>query len=67
MSHSYNTNLDKNSANFIPLTPLSFLDKAAYVYPNRTAVVHGSERYTWKQEYARCRKLASALKKRGIR
>jgi fatty-acyl-CoA synthase len=67
MAHSYNTHLDKNAANFTPLTPLSFLDKAAYVYPNRTAVVHGAERYTWKEEYARCRKLASALKKIGIR
>ena len=66
MSHSYNTDLDKNSANFTPLTPLSFLDKAAYVYPNRIAVVHGAQRTTWKDEYLRCRKLASALKKRGI-
>ena len=67
MSHSYDSHLDKNSANFTPLTPLSFLDKAAYVYPNRIAVVHGAERYTWKDEYVRCRKLASALKKFGIR
>ena len=66
MSHSYNTHLEKNSANFTPLTPLSFLDKAAYVYPDRVAVVHGTERYTWKQEYVRCRKLASALHKLGI-
>ena len=66
MSHSYNTHLDKNSANFTPLTPLSFLDKAAYVYPQRIAVVHGAQRTTWKDEYLRCRKLASALKKRGI-
>ena len=66
MSHAYNTHLDKNSANFTPLTPLSFLDKAAYVYPNRIAVVHGAQRTTWKDEYLRCRKLASALKKRGI-
>ena len=67
MSHSYDSHLDKNGANFTPLTPLSFLDKAAYVYPNRIAVVHGAERYTWKDEYVRCRKLASALKKLGIR
>ena len=67
MSHSYDSHLDKNSANFTPLTPLSFLDKAAYVYPNRIAVVHGAERYTWKDEYGRCRKLASTLKKLGIR
>ncbi len=66
MAHSYNTHLDKNAANFTPLTPLSFLDKAAYVYPNRTAVVHGAQRYTWKEEYTRCRKLASALAKIGI-
>ena len=66
MSHAYNTHLDKNSANFTPLTPLSFLDKAAYVYPHRIAVVHGAERTTWKEEYVRCRQLASALKKRGI-
>ena len=66
MSHAYNTHLDKNSANFTALTPLSFLDKAAYVYPQRIAVVHGAERTTWKDEYLRCRKLASALKKRGI-
>ena len=66
MSHAYDTHLDKNSANFTPLTPLSFLDKAAYVYPDRIAVVHGKERYTWKEQYVRCRKLASALRKRGI-
>ena len=66
MSHAYDTDLDKNSANFTPLTPLSFLDKAAYVYPNRLAVVHGAERYTWKEQYARCRRLASALRKHGI-
>ena len=66
MSHAYNTHLDKNAANFVPLTPLSFLDKAAYVYPNRLAVVHGAERYSWKEVYTRCRKLASALKKRGM-
>ena len=66
MSHAYDTDLDKNSANFVPLTPLSFLDKAAYVYPNRLAVVHGDERYTWQQQYRRCRQLASALQKHGI-
>jgi fatty-acyl-CoA synthase len=66
MTHAYDTQLDKNGANFIPLTPLSFLDKAAYVYPHRVAVVHGDERYTWAEEYVRCRRLASALKRRGI-
>ncbi len=66
MSHSYNTHLDKNSANFTPLTPLSFLDKASYVYPHRIAVVHGAECTTWKEEYVRCRQLASALHKLGV-
>ena len=66
MSHSYNTHLDKNSANFTPLTPLSFLDKASYVYPHRIAVVHGAECITWKEEYVRCRQLASALHKLGV-
>ena len=66
MNHPYNTHLAKNAANHIPLTPLSFLDKAAYVYPRRLAVVHGAERYSWTEVYTRCRKLASALKKRGM-
>ena len=66
MNHPYNTHLAKNAANHIPLTPLSFLDKAAYVYPRRLAVVHGAERYSWAEVYTRCRKLASALKKRGM-
>jgi fatty-acyl-CoA synthase len=67
MTNPYNLDLDKNAANYTPLTPLSFLDKAAYVYPERLAVVHGDERYTWKEIYTRCRRLASALSKRGIR
>ena len=45
----YDTNLDKNPANFAPLTPLVFLDWAADVYPDRLAVVHGSRRYSWAQ------------------
>ena len=62
----YEQDLGKNPANYAPLTPLSFLERAAYVYPERVSVVHGKERYTWKGTYARCRRLASALKKRGI-
>ena len=63
---AYLTGLDKNQANHTPLTPLTFIERAAYVYPDKPSVVHGSERYTWKQTYARCRRLASALAKRGI-
>jgi fatty-acyl-CoA synthase len=58
--------LDKNPANHVPLTPLSFIERSAQVYPERLAVAHGSERYTWSETYARCRRLASALAQRGI-
>src|SRR3954447_14475792 len=63
---AYLQGLDKNQANYAPLTPLTFIERAAYVYPDRLAVVHGTDRWTWKQTYARCRRLASALSRRGI-
>ena len=63
---AYLTGLDRNAANYAPLTPLTFLERAAYVYPDRLSVVHGDERYSWKQTYARCRRLASALARRGV-
>jgi 3-(methylthio)propionyl---CoA ligase len=66
MAHPYAKDLEKNPANYAPLTPLSFIERSAYVYPERLAVVHGKERYTWKETYARCRRLASALAKRGV-
>jgi 3-(methylthio)propionyl---CoA ligase len=62
----YETDLDKSPANYAPLTPLGFIERAAYVYPDRLAVVHGARRFTWAQTYARCRRLASALAQRGI-
>jgi fatty-acyl-CoA synthase len=65
-TNPYQTGLDKNQANYVALTPLSFIDRSAYVYPDRTAVIHGRRRYTWKETYARCRRLASALARRGI-
>ncbi|MFQ5775440.1 MAG: acyl-CoA synthetase, partial [Kiloniellaceae bacterium] len=58
--------LGKTAANFAPLTPLSFLARTAEVYPARTAVIHGAARRTWEETYARCRRLASALRQRGI-
>jgi len=58
--------LEKNLANYVPLSPLSFLRRAAAVYPERLAVVHGDRLHTWRQIYARCRRLASALQRRGI-
>jgi len=62
----YELNLPKNPANYQPLTPLSFLERSAGVYPNHTAIIHGSQRFTYAQFYARCRRLASALKQLGI-
>ncbi len=62
----YELDLDRNAANYAPLTPLAFIERAAYVYPQRLAVVHGARRYTWAENYARCRRLASALARRGI-
>jgi fatty-acyl-CoA synthase len=65
-ANPYEQDLERNPANYAPLTPLSFLERAAYVYPGRTSVIHGARRYTWKETYARCRRLASALARRGI-
>ena len=63
----YETNLDKNNANFVPLTPLSFLERAKDIYPNYEAVVYESRKYTWSEVYKRCIKFASALDKLGIK
>jgi fatty-acyl-CoA synthase len=65
-SNPFETDLDKNPANYAPLTPLGFIERAAHVHPRRTAVIHGARRYDWAGTYARCRRLASALARRGI-
>ena len=49
----FDHNLEKNPANYCALTPLSFLERAAYVYPQRVSVIHGAQRYTWGETYAR--------------
>jgi fatty-acyl-CoA synthase len=66
MTNPYTADLDRNPANHMPLTPLSFIERAAAVHPDQLAVVHGTQRYTWAETYARCRRLASALQRRGI-
>ena len=65
-SSPYARDLDRNAANYAPLTPISFLERAASVYPDRLAVVHGPRRYSWRETYARCRRLASALVGKGV-
>ena len=62
----YEQNLGKNAANYVPLTPLTYLERSAAIWPDRAAVIHGDLRYTWAETYARCRRLASALAGRGI-
>jgi fatty-acyl-CoA synthase len=62
----YDTDLDKNPANYQPLTPLSFLERAAGVHPDRIAVIHGPLKRNYSDLYARSRRLASALAQRGI-
>ena len=64
--HSPYDDLPKNQANYAPLTPLTFIERAAYIYPNKPAVVYGDQRWTWQQTYARCRRFASALSRHGI-
>ncbi|GAU83262.1 acyl-CoA synthetase [Bosea sp. BIWAKO-01] len=63
----YDIDLDRNPANFQPLTPLTFLERAAAVFPSHVAIIHGPLRRTYAEFYARSRRLASALAKHGIR
>ena len=66
MHNIYDTNLDRCDANYVPLSPLSFLDRVARVYPDHPAVIHGTTRWTWKETADRCHRLASALANRNI-
>jgi len=62
----YEQNLAKNSANYVPLAPVSFLKRAADVYPDHPAVIHGEKRYSYRELQARARRLASALEAKGV-
>jgi len=66
MHSKFDQHLDRNAANFAALSPLSFLERTAAVYPGRLAIVHGDLRQSWGQTYARCRQLASSLQRAGI-
>jgi fatty-acyl-CoA synthase len=67
MATPYDTGLDRNPANFQPLTPLSFLERAAAVHPDQTAIVHGARSWSYRDFYTRAKRLGSALAKRGIK
>ena len=60
-ANPFEMDLDQTPANHQPLTPLGFIARAALICPERTAAVHGSRRYTWRETYARCRRLAGQL------
>ncbi len=64
---NFDTNLDKNSANFVPLSPLSFITRVKDIYPNYDSLVYGNRSYTWLETYNRCTKFACALAKKGIK
>src|SRR5437879_9781932 len=67
MTNPYDIDLARNPADFQPLTPLGFLERAAAVYPAHTAIIHGPLRRSYAEFYARTRRLASALAQHGIR
>ncbi|WP_374342880.1 acyl-CoA synthetase [Azonexus sp.] len=66
VENPFTAGLDRNAANDVPLSPLSFLERSAFVYPKRIAVIQGARQYTWAETYRRCRQLGSALAGRGI-
>ena len=66
MTNAYTTNLDRNPANYAPLTPLTFLKRAQEVFGHRPAYVYGTLSRSWGEVYERCIKFASALNKAGI-
>jgi fatty-acyl-CoA synthase len=63
---AYDRDLDRNPANFQPLTPLAMLERAAAIFPDTIAIIHGSRRWTYRLFYERSRRLASALSRHGI-
>ena len=66
MPTDFDTGLARNAANFVPLTPIEFLARAADVYGDRLAIVHGSVRQNWRDTYTRARRMASALAQAGV-
>lgn len=65
-ANPYEIGLDKNPANFVSLSPLSFIQRTAAIYPDRVAVIHGALQQSWALTFERCRRLASALRAAGV-
>ena len=66
MSHKHYQQLQPNQANYVPLSPLSFMGRTAAIFPDHLAVIYGKRRYTWSEVHVRTKKLATALKNKGI-
>ena len=66
MANPYEIDLDKNAANYLPLTPITFLERTAKVFPDHVAIVHGSRRISYRDFWRRSLQLASALSQKGI-
>lgn len=66
MGSMYDQGLDKNSANYVPLSPLSFLRRSAMVYPKRLSIIQDSKQYTWAETYERVKRFASSLSRLGV-
>ncbi|MDX1606889.1 MAG: AMP-binding protein, partial [Candidatus Competibacterales bacterium] len=62
----FDRHLDRNAANYVPLSPLSLLRRSARLYPDKTAVIHGERRYAYLEFFQRVRRLASALRRQGV-
>ena len=58
--------LPRTPANFVALSPLRYLERAAYIYPNQAAIIHGQRRISWREKYKRCRQFAHQLYKMGV-
>lgn len=66
INNPYESNLDRNQANYVPLSPIGFLERSARIFPNRISVIHENLRYTWSETFTRCKQLASAIQAIGI-
>ncbi len=64
---NYKIGIEKNKANFAPLTPVSFLERTANIFPDYTSIISENNRFTWKSTFTRCKLFASSLKKKNIK